>query len=90
MPRGALTIAKPVLLKLRPFGINDVSQLTSIKADPLLLREVEVVKSHSQGILEIQHISSRVQRVPGPSACRSLARLEHKQQRVQPGDNLVK
>lgn len=90
MPRSALTIGKPVLLKLRPFGINNVSQLTSIKADPLLLRQVEIVESHTQGVLEIQHVPSRVQRMPGPGACRPLARLEHIQQRVQPGNNLVK
>lgn len=90
IPPNTLTINKPALLKLWSLGIENISQLTSVIADFLLLLLIKDVKSRGQCIFEILNIPLGMQSMPRPDARLRLAGLQHKQQRVQSRDKLGK
>lgn len=83
-------IHHPIPLELRPLGINNIPQLAPIKPNLFLLLLIKNIKPLPERIMQIGHIPLRMQRLPRPDTSPPLARLEHKQQRIQPGNHLVK
>lgn len=87
IPRQTISEYKPILVKLRAFGTNNISRLTASEADPRLLGLVEIVKTRGQGVLQRMYVSFGMQRLPWLHTNLTLARLEHEQQRVESGDD---
>jgi hypothetical protein len=85
-----MPIHQPVGLKLRALGIENITHLTLVKAHPLLLRLIKDVKLAAERVVQVLHIARGVQGVPGADTGLALARLEHKEQRVEAGNDLVK
>lgn len=75
-------------LELGSFSIHDIPHFAPVVGHLLLLLEVEVVIPSSQRVMEILHVASWMQSMPGSDARLSLARLEDKQQRVKPRHRL--
>jgi len=84
-----MSIHQPVRLKLRTLGVHNITHLAPVVAHPLLLGLVKDVEPARQGIVQVLHIASRMQGLPGTGARLALARLEHEEQRVQTRDNLL-
>lgn len=75
------------MVKLRAFGTNNIPRLTASEADPRLLDLVEIVKTCRQCVVQRMYVSFGMQRLPWLYTNLTLARLKHKQQRVESGDD---
>jgi hypothetical protein len=78
MPSRAVTIDDSIALKLRPFGINNVSSFAARILNPLLLRLIKMIESWRESIMQITHVSSGVQSTPRFGASLAFAGFQDK------------
>ena len=64
-------------------AFEDVALLALGEAHPRLLRLVEVVEARVQRVIEVLHVSSGMQHLPGMRALSGFARLQDQEQRVE-------
>ena len=87
-PAHAVAVDDAVRLELGALGLWEVAHLAAVEVDLLLLLLVKDVEATAEGVAQVLDVARRVQRVPRPHARLALARFEHEQQRVEPGDDL--